>query len=145
MTRIAKITALALGGALALSAMPAAAEEPVEKPEPTKGEQQLAKLLEGRVAGEPERCIPARFNEAMQVIDETALVYGRGKTIWVNIPRYPQGLDDRDTLVIKRWGTQICRLDSVTMMDPSSKMTTGAIFLGDFVPYTRVEADKSDG
>lgn len=70
-----------------------------EAVEMTEGEERLAKLLEGRVAGEPERCIRQLPTDRMVTIDGTAYVYGRGKTIYVQRTRQPDRIDRRDTLV----------------------------------------------
>lgn len=102
------------------------------------GEAELAKLLKGRVAGEPKSCINTRVHQSQRVIDGTAVVYGSGRTIYVNVPRNAEDLDDRDAMVVRMHGTQLCRQDIVTTIDTGSRMYTGNVFLGDFVPYTRV-------
>ena len=107
----------------------------------TKGEKKLAKMLEGRVAGDPETCIRDRPERGFTVIDDTAIVYKIGRTIWVNYTRNPQTLDDRDTLVFRRFGSQICRQDIVTTIDPISGMYTGNVFLTDFIPYRLPDED----
>ncbi|GAA4049034.1 hypothetical protein [Parerythrobacter jejuensis] len=123
----------------ALAATPALAED-VER-EPTKGEKKLAKLLEGREAGEPESCIRDRPISRFQVIDKTAIVYKIGRTYWVNYTRDPKNLDDSDTLVFRRFGSQVCKTDIVTTIDRFNGFYTGNVFLDDFVPYRKVESD----
>ena len=108
--------------------------------EMTKGEKKLAKLIEGRVAGEPVRCIRSMPNDRLTVIDDTAYVYGRGKTIYVQKTRHPDRIDRDDVLVQRRFSSsQLCRLDVVTAVDRFSGIFSGPIFFDDFVPYTRVE------
>lgn len=112
--------------------------------EMTKGEKRLAKLLEGREAGEPVRCIRSFPNDRMQTIDKTAYVYGSGKTIYVQRTQHPDNIDRSDTLVSRRFNaTQICRMDVTHTIDPFIGMYTGAVFFTDFVPYTKV--DDTDG
>lgn len=125
--------------ALALMAIPASAQE--EAPAPSKGELKLAKMLEGRVAGEPERCINTFRSGNLTIVDGTALVYRDGKTIWVNRTRNPDSLDDDDYLVIRKYGSssQLCRLDNVTTHDRTGNFFTGVVFLEDFVPYRKAE------
>ena len=134
---------LAMAAAMGLAISPASAgEEPdEEKPaEMTKGEKKLADLLEGRVAGEPTRCIRNYPTQRLQVIDKTAYVYGRGRTIYVQRTKHPEDIDDDDILVLKTTtGSQLCRLENVTTIDRYSGFFTGAVFFDDFVPYTRVE------
>lgn len=120
--------------ALALGAAAATAEA---RPRET-GQQQLDKLLEGRVAGTPVSCIPAFANDQVRIIDKTALVYGSGSTIYVNRPRDPGNLDDDDILVTRRFGSQVCKLDLVRLHDRSTRSYAGFVNLEDFVPYRRV-------
>lgn len=104
----------------------------------SKGEAELAKLLEGRVAGTPTSCINGMSNQRMRTIDGTAYVYGAGRTIWVQRTRDPAQIDDRDTLVVVRVGTnQMCRFDQMTTVDRFNGMFTGVVFFEDFVPYIR--------
>jgi hypothetical protein len=118
---------------LALSAGPAASREKLS------GDQQLAKLLEGRVAGKPTSCVNTFTNRETMIVDHTALVLGHGKTIWVNVPSNPRDLDNDDTLITHQFGTQLCRQDIVRTVDRYSGFPTGAVFLSDFVPYTRAD------
>jgi hypothetical protein len=124
---------LAAVASLALFAGPSVAGERLT------GEQKLAKLLAGRVAGEPRNCINTRVNSESQVIDGTAVVYGRGRTIWVNVPANARDLDDNDAMLVRQFGANLCRQDIVTTFDTLGGFYTGNVFLGDFVPYTRVD------
>lgn len=137
---------LALAGAaatLALSASPVVAEENEdEAAEMTKGERELAELLEGRVAGEPVNCINGFPNERLRVIDNTAYVYGRGKTIYVQRTTRPEQIDDNEILVSRRFGSRICRFDNITTVDRTVGFFSGVVFFEDFIPYTRVEEDE---
>jgi len=140
--------ALLYAASLALLAAPTLAQDgeraDEEQAEQTKGEKELAKLLEGRVAGEPTSCIRTPPNDRVRVIDDTAIVYGRGKTIYVNRTSRPSDIDDRDTMVIRRFsGSQLCKTDTVTTIDRGSQMFSGVIFLSEFVPYTRVETNAA--
>lgn len=125
--------AIALVAAAALLTGPALEAKPKLTPQ-----QQLEKLLDGRVAGRPEHCISSFDTREMQILDKTAIVYGWGNTIWVNTPRNAQDLDDDDILVTRTTGSQLCSLDIVTTLDRSSKFFNGSISLGEFVPYRRV-------
>lgn len=102
----------------------------------TKGEAKLAKMLEGRVAGEPQSCITTFGSRNIQQIDDTALVYRSGKTLWVNRTRNPESIDDSDIMVIERFsGSSLCRTDQIRMIDRFAGMLSGVLFLDDFVPY----------
>ena len=100
-----------------------------------EGEARLAKMLQGKTAGEPQSCIPAMLNNRLTVIDETAVVYDAGNTIYVARPETPRSLDSSDVLVVERTGGQLCSHDIIRTVDRSLGFTTGAVFLSDFVPY----------
>ena len=65
--------AIALAAGAALLAGPALLAR--DRP---SGEEQLARLLEGRVAGEPVSCIPLSRTSSSRIIDRTAIVYDSG-------------------------------------------------------------------
>lgn len=124
------------------AAQPALADHPQgDQPAAmSEGEAKLAKLLEGRVAGEPQRCIRTRLNERLRVIDDTAYVYGSGRTIYVQRTHHPEDIDRDDIMIQRRFSaSQLCKLDIVTTTDRTVGMFTGAVFFDDFVPYTRVD------
>lgn len=102
-------------------------------------EQQLAELTAGRVAGEPVDCINLRNIRSSRIIDNTAIVYEVGNTIYVNRPRAgATSLDSWDVLVTKTHSPQLCSIDVVQLYDTASRMQTGFVFLDAFVPYRRV-------
>ncbi|MBK6412683.1 hypothetical protein [Sphingopyxis sp.] len=127
----------ALFAAAALAASPTASAR--EKLAP---EDQLAKLLEGRIAGEPQDCLPLTSLRSSQIIDKTAIIYRVGSTLWVNRPDGgASSLDDDDILVLKTSGSQLCSIDSIQLHDRSSHMYSGFVSLGKFVPYRRVKGE----
>lgn len=154
----ALLAALALAAAVPVAAIaqdetpPPAGEADIESEteaeakELTKGEARLAKLLEGRVAGEPQTCIRNLPTGRSETIDRTAYVFGSGNTIYVQRTTRPEQINDRDTLVLRRFGAsaQLCRQDIATTIDPVTRIFTGAVFFEDFIPYTRVK-DDSEG
>lgn len=107
-----------------------------------KGAAELSKLLEGRVAGEPERCVRTFPSRNVEIIEGTALVIRAGNTVWVNTTQDPERLDEDDALLIRKFGStsQLCRLDQVTTFDRFNGFYTGNIFLTDFVPYRKADA-----
>lgn len=121
--------------------------EVVAEPSPqTEGELRLARLLEGRVAGEPVRCIRSLPSQRMQTIARTAYVYGAGNTIYVQRTLNPELINANDALVTNRFsGTQLCRFDVTTTIDRFNGFFTGAVILEDFVPYTRVRSEGAEG
>jgi hypothetical protein len=155
MTRVSVFTrALICAGAAALAltaALPAIAQEQGDveakgegSTTKTKGEERLAKLLEGRVPGQPMSCIRSLPRDRMQIIDGTAYVYGSGSTIYVQRTQEPERIDESDTLVTNRFSaSQLCRLDTMTTIDRFTGIFTGAVFFDDFVPYVRAKAQAT--
>lgn len=126
----------AILAAAALAASPAVAAKEKRSPE-----EQLAKLLDGRVAGDPRSCITLSRIDSSQIIDKTAIVYRDGSTLWVNRPRSgAQSLDEDDVLVTKLTGSQLCSIDTVQLHDRASHFWRGFVSLGEFVPYRKVKA-----
>ncbi|MEO0642587.1 MAG: hypothetical protein AAFY47_04110 [Pseudomonadota bacterium] len=152
------IVASAATGLALVAASPAIAQEADEEPpieaeteaeekapeEMSKGEKRLAKLLEGRVAGEPTRCIRTVPSEPTQTIDGAAYVFGRGSTIYVQRTTRPERINDRESLFIRRFGggSQLCRQEVVRTFDPVTRIFGGGVIFVDFVPYTRVDTDE---
>ena len=126
----------ALCGAAMIAAIPTAATAaPKQSPE-----QKLEKILEGRVAGEPTNCIPMHSISSSQIIDKTAIVYRAGRTIWVNKPASgANSLNDNDTMVTKTHSSQLCSIDTVQLVDASSRSWRGFVNLGEFVPYRKAD------
>ena len=127
--------------ALGLFAMPAHAQDEAEM---TRGEEKLAKLLEGREAGEPKSCIRTVGSRNLTQIDGTALTYRDGDTIWVNYTRNPESIDDSTVMVIKRFSANtLCRTDHIDLVDRvgGGGFLRGVLMLGDFIPYTKVASE----
>lgn len=109
-----------------------------------RGEAKLAKLLAGRTPGKPVDCLSLRTLGSSEIVEDTAIVYGSGRTIYVN--RLGEGtswsIDDDDILVTDTRGSQLCSIDTVRLVDRTSQRPSGFVSLGKFVPYTR--APKTD-
>jgi len=127
--------AIALTTTLALLSGPALQAKPKLTPQ-----ERLDKLLEGREAGKPVSCISTFGAREMQILDDTAIVYGRGNVIYVNRPANADALDDDDVMVTRQFGSQLCRMDMVSMHDRTGGWYRGFVNLGEFVPYRRVAA-----
>ena len=64
-----------------------------------------------------------------------------GSTLYVNEPQTgADQLNDFDAL-LNRWaGPQLCRTDSLQLLDRTSRIPSGFVVLGDFVPYKKAPA-----
>ncbi len=127
------LKALLIGSALV--AVPAIAGER-QTPE-----AQLAKVLDGRVAGTPVDCISLTGTQSSEIIDGKAIVYRVGSRLYVNEPRSGADmLDSDDILVTRTFGSQLCSIDTVHLIDRGGNFPRGFVQLGKFVPYTRPRA-----
>jgi len=107
----------------------------------SKNEAKLTAALAGRVAGKPVDCISLRDIRSSQIIDGTAIVYdtGRGQLL-VNRPRMgAESLDSDDILVTKTYGSELCSIDTINLVDRGSRFSHGFVGLGEFVPYSKVK------
>jgi hypothetical protein len=130
---------------LTLAAVAAAAPALALSPAESNGEAKLARELEGHVAaGEPVDCLDLRRIRSTRIIDRTAIVYDTGRTLYVNRPRAgAESLSNWDVMVTKPFGSQLCRIDTVQLVDRGTHMPSGFVFLGDFVPYDKVKARRA--
>ena len=123
------LAALILGSATSTLARPSLQE---------RGEADLAGQLAGRVPGRPVDCVPLNRIDGQTIVDRTAIIYrGMGDTIWVNRPRGAQMLHEDDVPVQFIYGSELCKLDQVRLLDRGTRMQRGFVGLGEFVPYTR--------
>ena len=135
-----KTVAAVLAAATVLSLSIAADARPRIAPE-----AKLAKMLDGRVAGEPQDCIYLPSIRSSRIIDRTAIVYDAGRTLWVNRPRSgASSLNDDDILVtdLHGSGSQLCSIDIIRLHDRTSFFYSGFVGLGEFVPYRKVAANN---
>lgn len=131
-----KLLPLLVGGLAAAAAVTAAPATATPR-----GEAELARMLEGRVAGEPVDCVNLRRVQSTRVIDGTAIVYEVGRTLYVNRPRNPDALDQWDTQVVRPFNNRLCSIDTVQTQESGTRMFSGVVFLGEFVPYERASRD----
>lgn len=121
---------------LALAATMAAAGFAVAAPA-TNGAE-LARVIGTRQSGAPVNCIDPRHQTSVQVIEGTAIVYEYGSRLYVNRPvQGAEALRRTDVLVASSFREQLCRLDTVTLLDPPSRFPRGVVTLGSFVPYSK--------
>ena len=115
------------------------------KTDNSRNEAKLTAALADRVAGSPVSCINLRDIRSSQIIDHTAIIYDTGHgVLYVNRPRVAaDALDDDDILVSKTYSSQLCSLDTITLIDRGSRMQDGFVGLGEFVPYAKVKVAKN--
>lgn len=127
------------GKAFTVGAALLAANSPLCAAEGVRDREELGRGLAGRVAGEPVPCIASSTIRSTTVVPDVGIVYrARGGKIYLNQPVAGQSsLNDWDVLVTEIRGGFICDRQLVKVVDPSTRIVTGLIFLGKFVPYTK--------
>ena len=99
----------------------------------------LAQETAGRVPGPAMSCIPYEINESIRVIDQQTLVYGWGRTIFINrLGAACPGLRPTSTLIVEPNGSRYCRGDRMRSQDAGVAVPGPTCLLGDWVPYRKL-------
>jgi hypothetical protein len=127
-----------LAGAILSSTLPVQAAEPRDRA--ARGAADLAREIEGRVAGEPVACMDLDRVRSSRIIDRNAILYKTGGTVYVNRLRSGAGrLDEDDIMVIRSSMSRICRGEAVELVDRGSHIAASFVLLGDFIPYAKAK------
>jgi hypothetical protein len=104
-----------------------------------KAEAKLATALAGRTPGKPVSCINLRDIQSSEIFDGTAILYRvNGGQVYLQRPKIGrESLDDDSILVSKTYGSQLCNLDTINLIDRGSRIQRGFVALDDFVPYSK--------
>ena len=101
-------------------------------------EARLAEEVDGRLAGAAVKCVDVGFTRDVRIVDDVAILYDQGRTIYVNRPLVGRGiLDDSHVIVSKPLFSRLCKGDILQMRDSVSGMPVGSVRLEEFVPYRR--------
>lgn len=110
---------------------------------PLTGEDKLAHALRGRTAGKPLDCLNLRYTRASRVIERTAIIFESANTLYVNRPLVgAESLSESDALLTKSLTGEVCRGEGVRLFDSGSRLETGVVFFGQFVPYRKAKAAR---
>ena len=117
----------------------AACETSDSQPEQRSAKAQATydRMLAGKTAGRPEKCLPLQRSNDMTVIDDDTILYRDGRTTYVNQPLGSCNLlgGGSYALLTRSIGSQLCRGDIANVVDATTGVTVGSCALGDFVPY----------
>ena len=105
-----------------------------------RAQTRLAQLLNGKVAGPPESCLPNWQTRQMTVISDDLIVFQASPgRIWVQRPQNSCTLlaGGRYALVTRSSTGSLCRGDIAQVVDPLNHTTVGSCVIGDFMPYVR--------
>ena len=126
---------------LLIAAAGCTAAPPSESPMvQAKAQAKLNQLLAGKVAGEPQSCLPSYRANDMTVIDDYTILFKEGGTVYVQKPRggcYGIG-NGNYTLVTRIAGSnRLCSGQIGEIVDRVSGYGFGSCVFGDFVPYRK--------
>lgn len=96
--------------------------------------------LAGRSPGEPVDCIDSDDASGIQITDAGTIIYQRtNRRLWVTTPmgRCPS-LRPLTTLVVERFGAQLCRGDRFRVVEAPSSIPSAYCRFGPFVPWEKV-------
>ena len=107
------------------------------KPLTPKQMAELDEALAGKVAGEKQTYISRVPQTNLRVISNNVLLYRvSSKLVYKNeLIGSCNGLTRGDIMIVRSFGSQMCRGDFTTTASPVSGITSGACALGDFIPY----------
>ncbi len=92
----------------------------------------------GRTAGPPLSCVSTFGSQNLRVLDPMTLAYGTGATIYINhLPGPCPALSQFNTIIVEPQGSQYCRGDHVSGLEPGAIIPGPKCNLGDWVPYRR--------
>lgn len=131
--RLPALAAIAILATSCTTAQPSLAEQ-------QRQARELQRELDGKVAGNPIRCLPTYRARDMLAIDEQTILFRDGRTTYVSrMNGGCSGLGSSGyTLITKTvGGSDLCGGDIAQVADTASRMVVGSCTFGDFVPYTR--------
>lgn len=105
-----------------------------------KQQARLAQLLDGKVAGNPQSCLPSWRTHNMIAIDDDTLVFQESPgRVWLQKPKNPCNLISAGpyALVTRDSIGQLCNGDIAQVIDTMSRTNVGSCVMGNFIPYVR--------
>ncbi|HVF93844.1 MAG TPA: hypothetical protein VM900_05985 [Sphingomonas sp.] len=95
--------------------------------------------LARRTAGPPQPCIDPNLASSPQITDQGTIIYrGTAKRLWVSTPvGHCPMLRPFTTLIIERFGSQLCRNDRFRVLEPGATIPSAACRFGEFVPWDK--------
>ncbi|MCC2602095.1 hypothetical protein [Sphingopyxis yananensis] len=146
-----RLSPLALGTAALSAALLAGCTPPTTSlddaaPFTPKQLRLVERELGGKVAGEPQKCLPSSRNFDTIRVSDTMLIYrASGKLVYRNDLRgsCPGLARDSDVMVVRQFGSQSCAGDFFHLVDRSSGIRGPTCILGEFTPYRRPDEKGS--
>jgi hypothetical protein len=104
------------------------------------GQERLARLAAGRAPGKPTDCINIGLSSSndSEKLPGLGMAYRRGMTWYINdFGGDCPGLRDDTILVVKSYGSQLCRGDIADLRMSGADIPVGSCVFGSFTPYTK--------
>ncbi len=110
-----------------------------QSPRTERAQTRLTQALDGLVAGPPRRCVPSSDSRNPEIIDRGTILFANGSgLVYRNDPEGGcPGLGAGRIIVSMSPGSQLCRGDTIRIVDQLSGSVVGACAYADFVPYRR--------
>lgn len=104
-------------------------------PAPRGDDPALVEVLKGKVAQKSRSCIPLDQTRSTTIYNG-AVVYTANRNL-TYVSRSPgcRAMSSDPIFVVQPFGSQLCRGDTVRMVDRVSHIPGGFCILGDFTPY----------
>ncbi len=95
----------------------------------------------GRVAGPPAQCVDTSTTMSGPVIaDKDMIVIQAGRRLWrAKVRGQCFGIQPFNSLLIERWGSQLCRNDRFRVLQQGLSIPSQWCFFDGFVPYDKVK------
>ncbi len=104
------------------------------------GQEALARLTAGRIAGKPTDCINITMTPSgnSEKLEGLGMAYRQGTTWYINLFNgdCPQLREDT-ILITKSYGSQLCRGDIAELRLSGANIPIGSCVFGNFTPYTK--------
>ncbi len=125
---------------LSLLALAACGASYEDAPRSQRAQTRLDRALDGKVAGEPQRCISRFRRNEQEIVDRNTILFKNGRDlVYRNDPEGGcGGLDPTRAILINTIGDgDFCRGDIIRVFDTTSGSTVGSCAFSDFIPYRR--------
>lgn len=130
---IASLALIACGGAAPASESAAS--------DPKSDAARMERALKGLVPGKPINCISQfRPSYSTEIIGDTILYKVNRRLIYRNETSGGcNATPGNDALIVRNFGSQLCRGNIIRTFHPISGFETGGCSLGTFTPYTKAK------
>jgi len=98
----------------------------------------ISEQLAGRVAGEPQTCVPSASSGTLSAVDSGTLAYRSGTVIYLNHLTSPcPTIAPLNTVIVDAQQGRYCRGDRVRSIEPGATIAGPVCILSDWVPYRK--------